>query len=392
MSAPAYDIKASPTVVRAWGGNVKVRLYLHWPFCRSRCVYCDFNARVASAGYHAAYRAALVAEMGMWASALERPGKMMRSLYLGGGTPSCMSGDETAALLSTAAERFGLEDGAEVTVEVNPATWGEEDYARAVSGGANRFSVGVQSLHEGTLRVLARPHGAEEAVETLRAALDSEARSVGADLLYGLPSGCEGTFFDSLEKVTGLGIQHLSVYALSPGAKTPLARMAARGEVALPDEDAVAEEYLAAVEMLVRRGYEHYEISNFCRTGHRCLHNLAYWRREDYLGLGAGAHSKLGGLRFWNERSLLRYLRTVGEGRLPVSGWEAVTGEEAREEMVMLGMRTSRGVSERIVRRPRSRLRELARGGLLDLSGGRVRLTPRGMLVSNLVISDLLWG
>lgn len=369
-----------------------MRLYLHWPFCRSRCAYCDFNTRVASTGYQAAYRAALVAEMGMWASILERFGKTMRSVYLGGGTPSCMSGDETAAMLSTAAERFGLEDGAEVTVEVNPATWSEDDYGRAVSGGANRFSVGVQSLHEGTLRVLARPHGAEEAMEALRAALDSGARSVGADLLYGLPAGCEGTFLDSLEKVTGLGIHHLSVYALSTGAKTPLARMAARGEVALPDDDAVAEEYLTAVEMLVRRGYEHYEISNFCRPGHRCRHNLAYWRREDYLGLGAGAHSKIGGLRFWNERSLLRYLRRVGEGRLPVSGWEAVTGEEAREEMVMLGMRTSRGVSDRIIRRPRGRLRELARGGLLDLSGGRIRLTPRGMLVSNLVISDLLWS
>ncbi|NPV58991.1 MAG: radical SAM family heme chaperone HemW [Actinobacteria bacterium] len=392
MSALAYDIKSSTAVVRAWGGNVKVRLYLHWPFCRSRCAYCDFNTRVASVGYQEAYRTALLAEMGMWASMLGRAGKTIRSLYLGGGTPSCMSGDETAALLSTAAERFGLEDGAEVTVEVNPATWAEDDYARAVFGGANRFSVGVQSLHDGTLRVLSRPHGAEEAMEALRAALDSGARSVGADLLYGLPAGCEGTFLDSLEKLMGLGIHHLSVYALSPGAKTPLARMAARGEVALPEDEAVAEEYLAAVEILVRRGYEHYEISNFCRPGHRCRHNLAYWRREDYLGLGAGAHSKLGGLRFWNERSLLRYLRTIGEGRLPVSGWEVVTGEEAREEMVMLGMRTSRGVSERTVSHSSGRLRELARGGLLDISGGRVKLTPRGMLVSNLLIADLLWS
>ncbi|MBC7230195.1 MAG: radical SAM family heme chaperone HemW [Actinobacteria bacterium] len=369
-----------------------MRLYIHWPFCRSRCSYCDFNSRVAPGRVVDAYRRALRKELEMWAYLLEGRGGCLRSVYLGGGTPSCLSGAEVAGLLAAVTGAFGLHEEAEVTVEVNPATWSEKDFRDAVEGGVDRLSIGVQSLEDGVLRLLGRPHGAAEARRALRTALSSGARSVGADLLYGLPDPGGRAFRNSLEEVAALGIPHLSIYALTLSEEAPLARRAESGEVALPSEDAVADEYLEACEALDRRGYEHYEISNFCLPGHRCRHNLSYWRREDYLGLGAGAHSMLGGVRFWNQRSVLRYLRVLEEGRLPVAGAERVAGEEAREEMVMLGLRTARGVPERTLRRSRERLRELARAGLLALEGGRVRLTPRGMLVSNAIISELAWG
>ena len=369
-----------------------MRLYLHWPFCRSRCSYCDFNSRVAPTALMDAYREALEWEMRAWARLLDGRKGPLRSLYLGGGTPSCMAGEEVADLLGKAAETFGLEEEAEVTVEVNPSSWERRDFKRAVEGGANRFSVGVQSLDEGVLRLLSRPHGAAEAMEAVDAALSSGARSVGADLLYGLPTPGRDAFLKSLEGAVGLGVHHISAYALTLTDGTPLARRVQRGELRLPSEEESADEYLAACDLLAGRGFEHYEISNFCLPGHLCRHNLAYWRREEYLGLGAGAHSFMGGTRFRNERFLLRYLREIEAGRLPVRDAEAIGKEEAREEMVMLGMRTARGVHERTIRRSRGRLRELSSSGLLALSGGRVALTARGMLVSNMVIADLLYG
>ncbi len=368
-----------------------MRLYIHWPFCRSRCSYCDFNSRVATQSLMAAYGETLVKEMKTWASLIRLGGQGLRSIYIGGGTPSCMSGEEVAALIDAASLAFGLDADAEVTVEINPATWEAGDFRHAVSGGVNRLSIGVQSLDDGALRRLSRTHDALEARRAVASALTSGARTVNADLMYALPAGSEDAFLSGLEEMSGMGVHHLSVYALTLESGTPLQRLVEQGTVVLPREEEAARQYLSAVEMLESKGFEHYEISNFCKPGHCCRHNLAYWRREEYLGVGAGAHSLLGGVRFRNQRSVLLYLRLLKAGELPVCGAEAVAEEEAREEMIMLGMRTARGVPERTIGGTREELRDLENCGLLTISGGRVRLTARGMLVSNAVMADILY-
>lgn len=369
-----------------------MRLYVHWPFCRSRCSYCDFNSRVARPELMSWYREALLKEIGIWSSLLGNDCRSLRSLYIGGGTPSCMSGEEVAELVAAASRAFGLDEDAEVTVEVNPATWEEGDFNSAVEGGVNRLSIGVQSLDDADLRRLSRPHDSREARRAVAQALSSGARSVNADLIFGIPAARRGAFMAGLEELADMGLHHISAYALTLEKNTPLHRMAERGEIKPPQDDEVADDYLSACETLERKGFEHYEISNFCLPGHRCRHNLAYWRREEFLGVGAGAHSLLWGVRLRNHRSLLRYLCLIEEGMLPVCEAEAITEEVAREELIMLGLRTWRGVPEKSVSREgEKRVRELERHGLLTLEGGRVRLTARGMLVSNAVIADILY-
>jgi oxygen-independent coproporphyrinogen-3 oxidase len=367
-----------------------VRLYVHWPFCVSRCAYCDFNSRVAGGRHMRDYMRALLSELDAWARLLAGRQGRLASVYLGGGTPSTLSGEEVSALIGGIAARFDIDYGAEITVEVNPATWTAGDYATACKGGVNRVSIGVQSLHDPLLRMLGRAHDAAEAISAVRDAHRGGATSVSADLLLGLPGMDVKTLLRSLRAILEEGPHHLSLYALTLSERSRLARSIRGGEYTLPDEDEVAEQYLTACEELGTAGFEHYEISNFCLPGHHSSHNMAYWQREEYLGVGAGAHSFLAGRRMHNTTSVLAYLRAAGHGRLALEGCECIDGEGAREEEIMLGLRTSRGVPDNIIGNDTRRLEELEDLGLLRHRDGSVSLTERGMLVSNLLITELL--
>ncbi len=367
-----------------------MRLYVHWPFCASRCSYCDFNSRVAERVVMYAYREALLSEAATWVRRLTREQRSLLSLYVGGGTPSTLSGEELAALIGDLLrEGFTLIPGAEITVEVNPATWSRGDFEAARAGGVNRFSVGVQSLDDGILRKLGRAHNAAQALEAVRDAQDTGAR-VSVDLLYGLPGGGQDGMERTLRAVLDMRPHHLSLYALTLEEGVPLAERVRCGEVALPDEDACAYQYLAALGLLEKYGYRQYEISNYCLPGFHSRHNLAYWKREEYLGLGAGAHSFIRGRRFHNHRSLLRYIRCGGSGSEEAEGREPLPAGEEREEEIMLGLRTTEGIQAGLLEGKGALLLEMERWGLLGRRGNRVALTPRGMLVSNAVIAELL--
>lgn len=365
-----------------------MRLYIHWPFCLRRCPYCDFTTRRAVSHLVRRYASALRKELEMRARGPRRPGGL-RSLYLGGGTPSTLPGREVGELVSLVRRLFGLLPNAEISVEVNPATWREEDFREARLAGVNRVSLGAQSMDDGCLRRLGRLHGSEEVRKAAREARRAGIPSISLDLLYGLPPGWGGDLRRDLERALCLRAQHLSLYALTIHPGTHLGRAVRRGEVLPPDEDEAAEEYLGAVEILRGEGYLRYEISNFCLPGHQCRHNLAYWRREEYLGAGADAHSLWRGSRFRNRGSVLGYLADLERGKLPVEEERVLAGEEVREERVMLGLRTSRGVPERLLASS-GRLAEMESIGLLRRENGRVILTTRGMLLSNPVIAGLL--
>ncbi len=365
-----------------------MRLYLHWPFCVRRCHYCDFTSRVAGVNTWRAYASALRKELEMWSGILPR-NRELRSVYMGGGTPSTMSGSEVSGLLQLTRRLFGWKPEVEISVEVNPASWGRSDYADARRGGVNRVSIGAQAMDDRVLFLLGRAHDAHAVSRAVSYARSAGIPSVSLDLLYALPREWGAVFPETLQRALDLEPHHISLYALTLSRATRLGRMAENGLINLPGEDEVADEYLEAREMLLSAGYLQYEISNFSLPGHECRHNLAYWRREDYLGVGAGAHSFLMGHRFRNPDSVLEYCRTLHSGGLPLQDLTPIDAQEAHWERIMLGLRMSRGIPERLLAGEEA-LDLMVVHGLMERRSGRVRLTERGMLLSNAVLVSLL--
>jgi len=374
-----------------------MRLYIHIPFCIRKCPYCDFVSFPSDRDKMDAYLRALTLEMRLVHR--REGGGRLESVYLGGGTPSLYHPRELGQLLEEAASLWGLEEGAEVSVEVNPATWGKGEFREARWLGFNRMSVGVQSFSRRALEVLGRAHGPWESLEAVRSALSLDGVSVGLDLIYGIPGQGVGEWAETLQSALQLRPHHLSLYLLTPEPGTPLAEEVARGFLSLPGEEEVVAMYEVACRMAADHGYRHYEVSNFALPGHACRHNLAYWRREGYLGLGVAAHSFIPPRRRWsNPTDLGVYLSYLEREKLPPQRDELLTPEEAREEEAMLALRTAEGLRRSFLgeeeggRRTLGWLEQLREEGLVWLGEDAFGLTERGMFVSNAVLSAFLSG
>ena len=366
-------------------------LYLHLPFCASRCAYCTF---VTSTELTAMPRtlAALrreVTDIG------RRGGRPLATLYLGGGTPSLVPEGELAALLAEVARWFPRRPGAEATLEANPDDVTAERAAGWARLGINRVSVGVQAFSDRALAMLSRRHDAAQAsaaVETLaRAGLE-----VSVDLMLGLPGLAPGDLGATLDELLRLRPGHVSVYLLEMDKPHELARLAERRPDLFPDADAAAAQYLAAGRALVASGYRHYEISNFALPGRRARHNCRYWLRRPVLAAGVAAHGHAGRRRWANLDSLPTYLEAVEAGRAPRAWSRRLDDGEVVRERVMLGLRLARGASAADVDACGAlapefpeRLAEFDALGLARRAGGRVRLTPRGWLVSNELLASI---
>jgi len=384
-------------------------LYVHIPFCASKCGYCDFNSFAGQDQLIPSYARALVMEADLWRSATA--GRSVATVFFGGGTPSLLSLDVLRPILSGLRSAFAVAPGAEVSLEANPGSV-DEDYFRALLElGFNRLSLGVQSFHEDELQALGRCHSAEDARRALRAARSAGFRDVNLDLIFGLPEQPMERWQGSVEAALELQPEHLSLYALTVEGGTPLARDVARGRTPPTDPDAQADQYEWTQERLARAGYEHYEISNWALPGHRCRHNLTYWECGEYLGLGAGAHSYLDGVRFAAAASPAEYISRVEESskeaarsggktamRQVVSG-ETPTNEQAMADVLILGLRLVEGVSLASFQRRfgadamdafGDRLAEPLDYGLVEICQGRLRLTDRGRLLGNEVFARLL--
>jgi oxygen-independent coproporphyrinogen-3 oxidase len=380
-------------------------LYVHIPFCQAKCPYCDFNSYAGLEGLMPPYVDALIAEMALWREATNDA--RVTTVFFGGGTPSFLPLAETERIVVALRHVFRLAQGAEITIEANP---GSADSARLDSLrrlGFNRLSLGVQSFQDDELRLLGRVHSAAEAREAHRAARRAGFENVNLDLIYGLPGQSLAAWQRTLAEAVALRPEHLSLYALTLEEGTPLAVDVARGRLPTPDPDLVADMYLWAGEALAAAGYEHYEISNWALPGHRCRHNLVYWHNQPYLGLGAGAHSCLGGFRFAAARDPREYIREVmATGPAPSSdGFAAfltrlrhlesvvqITDARAMAETAILGLRLMEGLSLVAFRRRFGvgllsvygpAVAELAAVGLLERANGRLRLTPKGRLLGN---------
>ncbi len=360
-------------------------LYVHVPFCLTRCGYCDFNAHAGLEHLKVPYVDALRREgdavAGAWA---EMP---FVSVFLGGGTPTTLASAAIAELLTHLRDTFDIASDAEVTSEANPDTVGGRSLSDLRAAGVTRVSLGVQSFDPAVLRSLERVHQPESARRAYRAARDAGFASVNLDLIYGAHGEGLDSWRRTLDQAVALEPDHVSAYALTIEPSTALGRSVAEGRQPPPDQDLQAEMYEVACDVLGSTGYRHYEVSNWARPGHECLHNLGYWEGRPYLGLGAGAHSYRDGRRWWNVRPPGRYTALAGAGSPVVAGDERLAPDEARLERMLLGVRAAAGIPVAWV--PVEAAAGFVDRGLARLEGDRFTLTERGMLLANEVVLAL---
>ena len=372
----------------------RLGLYLHIPFCRSKCAYCDFYSLAGREGEMDRYLRALTRHLGEMAPRAE--GYRVDTVYLGGGTPTILGAKRLTRLLREVRRRYRLERGCEVTVEANPDSVDLPLLRALRRAGANRLSLGVQSANDGELRAIGRPHTFSDAVRAVELARRAGFDNLSCDLIYGLPDQDMASWQASVEALIALAPEHLSCYGLQLEEGTPLYER--RSELTLADDDEQADMYLWMVDRLARAGYRQYEISNFAKPGRESRHNLRYWRLEEYAGFGPGAHSDFGGRRYSYVRDLGAYLEGIEQGKPIVDEDREIPNDERGSEYLMLGLRTAEGIDGdwygRRYHRNFRPLEDLLRGyearGLARQEGGRWRLTPEGFLLSNPLILELL--
>ena len=380
-------------------------IYVHVPFCARKCGYCDFYSVAGGEEAHDGFPALVEREMDLLLAACPGEARVPAdSVYFGGGTPTVLGPGRLNRLLAAVRSRFPVTEDAEITTEANPGTVTGDDFARLREGGFNRVSLGVQSFRPETLAALGRIHSVEDVRAAYRDARRAGFPSVGIDLIFGNPGQGEAAWQEDLDLAVTFLPDHVSAYALTPEPGTPIRAAIDGGGIALPDDDAVARMYAATRETLRAAGYLHYEISNFARPGRECRHNLKYWRRDGYLGLGPSAHGLLFpggsapfGLRTANPPSLSDYVRALGEGRPPWGSTRACRREEAWKESLIFGLRTSEGVSPAAIEKrngpppdgTREAVESLVGSGLLLREGGRLRLPERYWFVSNEALQRL---
>ncbi len=387
-----------------------IGLYVHVPFCETKCNYCNFNTYTRLEGLIPGYIGALTAEIEAWGEALHRA--PVATVFLGGGTPSWLPGAEIGRIMASIRTVFHLDPGAEVTAEANPGDVVPEKMSMWRDMGINRISIGVQSFDDGLLTMLTRRHSAEQAVEAVRVAQAVGYDNVNVDLMYGLPGQSLDQWRTTLDQAVRLGTPHLSLYALTVEEGTPMYGEVEEQRLSVPDPDLAADMYGIAEETLAAARYEHYEISNWALPGAECRHNLIYWENGAFIGVGPGAHSYLDGERFWNVKSPTEYVQRMAKasesrgkrpwarGSIPVvETGEKLTEAEILSETLILNLRLDRGLDTDTIAarfgtdelRPHvETLRWCAGQGLVVEDEGVFRLTPRGRLLSNEVFVRLL--
>ncbi|MBU6244771.1 MAG: coproporphyrinogen III oxidase [Actinomycetales bacterium] len=378
-------------------------IYVHVPFCASRCGYCDFNTYTATelgdAVSRDTFHRVLIEEVRMAATDLRAQGRAreVQTVFFGGGTPTLIGPSALGEVLQSIRDELGLAPGAEVTTEANPDSIDQAGLDALLAAGFTRISLGMQSSASHVLRILDRTHTPGRSVAMARAARRAGFAHVSLDLIYGTPGESDADLRGSLDAVLDSGVDHVSAYALIVEDGTPLARRIARGELSMPDDDIAASRYELIDDALVAAGLDWYEVSNWAKPAGQCRHNIAYWRSDDWWGIGPGAHSHLGGVRWWNAKHPRTYADALSAGQSPRSGIEHLTEAERRTERVMLAMRMRSGLPVAELGDGHDRdgtvIDRLRGRGLVDASAlddGRLVLTRPGRLLADAVIREIL--
>ena len=376
------DVGRGIQPVSAHFGSPAQHIYVHVPFCGRRCSYCDFSIAVRKTVPWRTFNTAIMAEVAIRELALDPAA--LRSLYLGGGTPSKLGGEGLSELLGAFSHLLGvdelstLREDLEVTIEVNPEDVSPRSVDQWVRAGVNRASLGVQSFDPAVLKWMHREHGAEDSLRAAKCLREGGIENLSVDLIFALPSLLKRDWTRDLDLALGLEPAHLSLYGLTVEPRTPLGRWSARGEVNEATEERFELEFLEADRRLVAAGFEHYEVSNYGLAGRRSVHNSCYWSGAPYLGLGPAAHGFDGSTRRWNISAYAAWSGAVSAGRDPLEGSESIGEQERTAESVYLGLRTTDGLSIR--QNEQERVTSWVGQGWATLHADVVRLTPIGWL------------
>ncbi|MEZ0367117.1 radical SAM family heme chaperone HemW [Mycobacterium sp. pUA109] len=367
-------------------------LYLHVPFCLTRCGYCDFNTYTPAelGGVNPdAWLAALCAELELAAARLGAP--TVHTVFVGGGTPSLLGFARLGMMLDAVRSHFDLAPDAEVTTEANPESTSPEFFATIREAGYTRVSLGMQSVAPRVLATLDRVHSPGRSAAAAREALAAGFEHVSLDLIYGTPGETDDDLLDSVEVALDTGVDHVSAYALIVEDGTALARRVRRGELPAPDDDVMARRYELLDSRLSAAGFSWYEVSNWSRPGGECQHNLGYWDGGQWWGAGPGAHGFVGDVRWWNVKHPNAYAELIGDGELPVADFEELSEADRHTEDVMLALRLRRGLAvARLGVAEGERAQTAVEDGLLVAEGDRLVLTDRGRLLADGVVRSLL--
>ena len=366
-------------------------LYLHIPFCVRKCAYCDFPSYPNCIQHLPEYVNALIREI--HTSSRRYPDRLVKTVFFGGGTPSLLTGEQMQRLMDAVRSCFTVSDDAEISMEANPGTLTLENLTAYRKAGINRLSVGVQSMDDRLLRSIGRIHTRSEAITAVHMAREAGFDNINLDLMYGLPDQSEKDFAATIHDALELGVEHLSMYSLIIEEGTPLCAQYEAGKLNLPDDETILKMQHSAARILKTHGMHRYEISNYAKEGFECRHNMVYWRRGEYLGLGCAAHSLMEECRFSNTDDLGEYLRGTRE-----TDRQPLDFNDVLEETVMLSLRTAEGMcmdeyrmlcgidypaKKRVIER-------LVKEDMASLAGNRLALTERGMDVLNAVIEALV--
>ena len=369
-------------------------LYIHIPFCKRKCNYCDFYS-VTELSLCEGYTRALCESLSGFAN--ECPEHTVDSVFIGGGTPPVIGRDNIGRILDTVKKSYSLDKNAEITIEANPESVSRDDIFAFADLGINRISFGLQSNCAELCTTLGRRHTNEDFSSAVQNARDAGILHLNADLMYGLPGQTPSDFFDTVEFACDMPIDHVSAYLLKIEAGTPFASMAS--SLSLPGEDAECEMYLRGAELLQKHGFLQYEISNFARPGGECRHNIKYWCRDEYLGFGPSAHSFFGGERFSFPRDIDAFCKNPPKCLNDTSDREKISSDEAEREYIMLALRLCRGIDkedykahfgEDFDQKYLSSIRPFLRTGHVERTERGYRLSPIGFLICNYIISDIL--
>lgn len=376
---------------------MKLGLYIHIPFCRQKCLYCDFPSHDNLAHLYQDYIDALcreIAEQGR-----RFAGWVVDTVYIGGGTPTVLPSELLGRVFASLAAAFSLEPAVEITVEANPGTIDLPLLKALRAWGVNRLSFGVQTFVPHLLPLLGRVHTAEQGIEAVELARAAGFDNINLDLMYGLPEQRQADVADSLSRATELGVPHLSVYGLKVEEGTPFAVSHAAGKLALPDETEEEAMYDLVTAFLRQAGYRRYEVSNYCRPGYECRHNLKYWHYQPFLGLGAAAYSFVDGVRWANTPQVVEYIQAQRQGALAVHDREVLDRQTQIAEFIFLALRTAAGLDSGIFQERfghsfwdayRATIDTLSQRGLVERCGNRLRLTDLGMKFGNIVFASFL--
>ncbi len=381
----------------ATNGNLSppLALYVHWPFCVSKCPYCDFNSHVRDSVDQAEWRAALLADMAHEAALV--PGRQLTSIFFGGGTPSLMPPETVAALIAAAEGHWGFADGIEITLEANPSSVEAARFADLAAAGINRVSLGLQALDDDALAFLGRAHDVNEGLAALATAQRAFGR-VSFDLIYARPGQSLADWEAELARAIGFGTEHLSLYQLTIEPGTRFATLAASGKLPAVDPDHGATLFEATRAMTAAAGLPAYEVSNHARPDAESRHNLSYWRYDDYLGIGPGAHGRRLGAATVRHRKPENFMSGVARNRHGIAQEDVLTPEERAAEALLMGLRLDEGVDLACIARRTGvehlidddAVGRLASHGLITHDQDRLRVTPGGMLLLDSILAEVV--